>query len=124
MKTEEAKAQWEAFAWPDWVTTELRQTIAQDFWGSRHDGPEEWLRSADRNHAPTFGARVAINSRDWVCYPSDPDAVLIGRFVYCWNNIGRIVDAKGAVHFCSFSRGAKPEATPQKLEPRRKTKRC
>jgi protein gp37 len=81
--------------WPDWVPLDVRSQIAR-FW-VHHGGPAPWLRALDGDGSglrgvpyPAFGERVSLidvsNERRE------------GRWVYCWNNIGRIVTDDGSIH--------------------------
>jgi hypothetical protein len=84
----------DGWGWPDWVPLDLRVSI-ESFW-SWHGGHVAWLRNQEipHNNAHPLGTHI----RAW-CIGSD--SIVIGRYVYAWNNIGRVVDDSGKVHCVS-----------------------
>jgi hypothetical protein len=88
---------WAEYTWPDWVPAELREQIEgfwSDSWGR---GPDAWLAAANDPYnyrdGVEFGERVTLRG---VCGEWGKDEVT-GRYVYAWNNIGRIVTDDGRV---------------------------
>lgn len=92
--TTEAKT-WDEFSWPEWIPEDLRSSI-KEFW-SWHGGPQEWLGDAKRQGAPVIGSRVELVR---LCGREGEREA--GRFVHCWNNIGRVVREDGSVGAVSF----------------------
>lgn len=82
---------WEEFAWPSWVPGEIRTQI-QEFWAERYGrSPREWAQHAHWNRYPLFADRC-------IAFVIRNDQPIHGRYVHCWNNIGRLVDAHGHWH--------------------------
>lgn len=82
------------FQWPEWVPQEVRGQI-EDFW-RYHNYDQGWLASAAENQAPEMGSIVSLPklSSDELCQP--------GRFVFAWNNIGRVAHPDGTFDYVSF----------------------
>lgn len=103
-----SSSSWEAFAWPEWVPMAVRTAI-EEFWSSELGrGPSQWGRSCAEYRAPDLGTVVGIrylNKSGWgaVCSANDPRAVVLGRYVHCWNNIGRVVRDDGSYHYVFIS---------------------
>lgn len=89
--TTEART-WAEHTWPDWIPEAVRGDIMK-FW--RGLGPREWLTNARNNGAPVLGVRVSLK-------PLDGNETLTGRYVHCWNNIGRLVLDDSSVAWVSF----------------------
>lgn len=83
---------WAAFKWPDWVPADIRRGI-QSFWSAAHGrNPQQWHAGTvgdPYNKHLDLGTRVRAKG----FLPGDPEE--IGRWVPCWNNIGRIVRDDG-----------------------------
>jgi len=80
---------WEGYPWPKWIPKEVRAQI-EDFWGS-HQGRTslDWCRNSYETGSkiPPLGALVSVPAND-----SRPHGRRRrGRWVHCWNNIGRVV---------------------------------
>lgn len=107
-------AEWDAYQWPEWVPVEVRKQIRQ-FWGPRSQdrGPDEWALNAcaDYNGAPCFGARVTLGLAG-----SHDRETSTGRYVHCWNNIGRLVLDDGSVR-CVSTCGFKGPFAPTVRSP-------
>jgi hypothetical protein len=90
-------ATWSEYSWPDWVPLEQRAQI-EKFWGaSMGRSPEAWLHGSGGRHAPRLGEEVTMRP---VCHGDVPKVT--GRFVYCWNNMARVVDAAGVAYAVAF----------------------
>lgn len=82
------------WGWPVWVPEQIRRQV-EHFWsGSR--GSQDWIVNAKANNAPEFWSVISLRrlSDDQPCDP--------GRFVFCWNNIGRIVHEDGTFDYVYF----------------------
>jgi hypothetical protein len=83
----------------------MRATIER-FW---HNGPYLWLYDHITQDVPRTGARLAFGRRSGVTWldtnKMSIDGV-VGRYVHCWTNIGRVVDDDGKVHYCSGGIGS------------------
>lgn len=91
MREKIANQNWNNFIWPDWVLPEIKEEIV-DFWKeSWGRGPAEWHENAVRSKAPKFGARVKVE--DFSGHATD------GRFIFAWNNIGRLVGDDGKIKY-------------------------
>lgn len=91
---ENAPKSWDEFAWPDWVPGKVREQI-ESFWGQFGRGPKDWAENAISNDSPPFGMQMG--------YQEDGRTVY-GRWIFAWNNIGRLVDDKGNVYYPSIPR--------------------
>lgn len=90
----QAPATWGAVAWPEWIPAAVRAEVAS-FWSPENGrGPVDYERAAYSayNNSPALGEVVTLKS--W----TEHKPPVTGRWVYCWNNIGRVVDGDGAVH--------------------------
>lgn len=91
------RAKWESFTWPEWVPLEVRKHV-EEFWSDDYNrGPDEWLRdTAD----PYNGKGVTLGTRGtfWVI---GHRALVVGRYVHAWNNIGRAVLEDGTFEYVS-----------------------
>lgn len=98
MAPREAPATWAEWTWPEWVPEEARQQV-QKFWSDTWGrGPREWLRDYYAQGAPPFGHSVQLHKL------SSSDEWERGRYVHCWNNIGRVIRADGSMGYVSFPR--------------------
>ena len=101
---------WEDFTWPDWVPAQQRQHI-EAFWGTDHGrSPASWAEDHHCQRCPETGSVVGVKEvspSGWgsVCFPWDPEAEFTGRFLHCWNNVGRVIKGDGETHYVSSSRG-------------------
>jgi len=91
----DAPATWATFPWPDWVPAVTRAAIT-DFWSCFGRSPRHYLHDCLEQRGPPFGAHVA-QERGGRRFE--------GRWIHCWNNMGRIVDADGVPHLASIPRG-------------------
>lgn len=90
---------WEEFVWPEWVPLDVRASI-ESFWSSESGrSPREWLENAIHNGAPEMGSVVEGPNGFG---PNAPTTT--GRFVFCWNNICRLVHDDGTFSYSSFDR--------------------
>lgn len=96
---------WAEYEWPEWVPTEVRGSV-EEFWReSWGRGPRAWAEGAagPYNHAPCLiGCRVTLAAL------GDHYRAETGRYVYCWNNIGRIIRDDGSVAYVSNDAPTKP----------------
>jgi protein gp37 len=84
--TGQAPATWAEWIWPDWVPARVREEI-ESFWGaSQGRSPRDWIRDMHQQGAPPFGAELRMDDG----FGTNPPKVT-GRYVHCWNNIGRLV---------------------------------
>lgn len=92
---------WAEYVWPDWVPAEVREQI-ESFWSEQHGrSPREWEKSCREyyNGHPTLGTRVTCESdAKWWRDSRSSDVPIEGRWVPCWNNIGRLITDNGVVH--------------------------
>lgn len=84
----EREAAWGGFTWDDWVPQKVRDEIER-FWGCWGRNPAKWQADV-RPGTPEYGSRVR-----------DSESFIEGRFIHCWNNMGRIVDDSGKSWACS-----------------------
>lgn len=83
------------FHWPEWVPETIQKEILRSY--TYHHGHfSGWIESATRNAAPEFGSTVSLPklASNALCAP--------GRFVFAWNNIGRVVHEDGTFDYVSF----------------------
>lgn len=87
---------WDEFPWPDWVPKRVIELI-QDFWGppNRRE-PKDYLQDCLHQGGPPFGMRV--------CQQDEGKPDVKGRWIHCWNNIGRIITDEGVAEFASIPR--------------------
>lgn len=95
---------WADFPWPEWVPEKQRACI-EAFWS------EQWRRSprsyseastAECYKAPEMGTRVTVYDRKTSEPASDHPE---GRYLHCWNNIGRVIHDDGAISYVSIGAG-------------------
>ncbi len=86
--------------WPDWIPQKTRDGI-ESFWGCFNRKPADWIRSHKQQGSPPTGLQVLDKNP---MGHRDGDPPIAGRWVHCWNNMGRIVDAAGDVHVTSTPR--------------------
>jgi hypothetical protein len=95
MDPDAAPTLWSEWSWDallPWVPVEVRRPI-ESFWAASYNrSPREWLRDARIQGTPPIGA--------W-CTSDRSDGGHVGRWIHCWNNIGRLVDIFGRTHFAS-----------------------
>lgn len=113
-----ALATWAQLVWPEWVPPKVRQEVA-DFWSENFGrSPADWLRSVDDPYNgpfPRFGDVAEM-------YDVGPgDRRVVGRYVHCWNNIGRLIGDEGAVHVVS-GRALEPLPPPPEWRVNRQRK--
>jgi hypothetical protein len=92
-------ATWADTVWPDWVPMRIRAQI-EEFWGCWGRKPREWADNALATRAPGFGQ---VETLPLLGQPFPTPTT--GRFVHCWNNIGRIVHEDGSWDYVSFGHG-------------------
>jgi hypothetical protein len=84
---------WKDFKWPRWVPAGVRLEVEQ-FWSEKHGlNPEQWRKGTvldPYNKQPELGAKVTVDNRTF------GGRKVTGRWVPCWNNIGRVVNRRGA----------------------------
>lgn len=90
---------WDDYAWEDWIPLSTREHI-EKFWGPKMGrGPYEWLRDHVNQGMPRTGSRVTVEREPlgWgsVDKMTPPGAGVTGRYVHCWNNIGRLITDEG-----------------------------
>ncbi len=94
---DECPESWDEFIWPDWVPRELIESIL-NFWSADQGrGPRAYLNSWKQQGAPPAGLKM--KGRDI------GDEWNTGRYWFCWNNCGRLIDNGGKANFCSHGTG-------------------
>jgi len=94
---------WKEYAWPEWVPIKTREQI-ESFWSESYGrSPKEWEHScrAEYNNQPTLGTRVRCQSDAdfWHDHRKSTEKTEIeGRWVPCWNNIGRVIADDGKTY--------------------------
>ncbi|MFE9127047.1 DUF5131 family protein [Streptomyces sp. NPDC007148] len=105
---DQAPATWAKWTWPDWVPADVRLRI-EEFWTEEWGrSPRHWIRDMHQQGAPPFGATLRMDDG----FGPTPPQVL-GRYVHCWNNIGRLVldnDPKREYAYTSFGSRTRAEA--------------
>jgi len=87
-----AAPDWASYDWPSWIPPDLRESI-QKFWSMDWGrGPFEWEEDW-RSDTPPLGTQVSMGLGS--CHEAH------GRYVHAWNNMGRVIDANGYIHYCS-----------------------
>lgn len=86
---------WQSHQWEDWIPVEIRKQI-KEFWSvDIGRGPKQWKQDEIEQEAPRTGSIVTL-----------PELIskkkVTGRYVHCWNNIGRIVHEDGSFSYVSF----------------------
>jgi len=96
--------------WPDWVPALISRDIESFYEYHRHY--EGWLESMIRNNAPALGAYG-----QWPALGKPyPTPCREGRFVFAWNNIGRVVHSDGTFSYVSFDRDSLAAIAPKGQE--------
>lgn len=93
-------ATWAEVVWPDWVPEKVREQVS-GFWSNAQGRSPKAYTEAIRyayTDAPEFGEVATLRTLG--------GGFARGRFVYCWNNIGRLVDEVGIVHSVSTPYGS------------------
>ena len=95
MKTEKiANETWNNFHFPEWVPEKVQDQI-REFWCEGFGrGPAEWMQNAQNNKSPLMGDRIR-------CFDFRGDKV-DGRFIFAWNNIGRLIMDDGSYIVVGF----------------------
>jgi len=88
---------WADFIWPGWVPVKVRKDI-EDFWCEwSHRGPMKWSEfrcGYPGKSVPVFGSYYTSKIPD--------GSYIAGRFVFAWNNMGRLVLPDGSYRVISF----------------------
>ena len=106
--SEDTPERWADFAWPEWVPAEERAHI-ESFWREAWGrGPRAWLRDNVHQHAPATGTRRmwSIGEGGWAKTNKRDAGDAWGRYLHCWNNIGRVITDDGRVLMASGGSGA------------------
>lgn len=93
----------DASAWPGWVSSRVLLELRR-FWTDGHRSIKNYWENAKSNRAPAFGAIMGMTARQWLCAADSPEAVVRGRFVHAWNNMGRLISDRGE-YVVAFGRG-------------------
>lgn len=87
---------WDNFVWEEWIPEEVRKQII-GFWSSFSGRcPDTWAKDVIERNGPSFGEVITLHEI------GGSGKTATGRFVHCWNNIGRLIDDQGNVHYVSF----------------------
>jgi len=89
-----ANQTWNNFHWPEWVPEKIKKEIEEfhsDAWGR---GPASWMEGAERNKSPLLGDRVRVHDFQ--------GNLVIGRFIYAWNNVGRLLSDDGQIECVGY----------------------
>jgi hypothetical protein len=89
-----ANRTWNNFRWPAWVPVDVRRQVAYFYSEAFGLGPADWLAQAVKNRTPLFGAKVRMRDLR--------GGVVEGRFVYAWNNVGRVVADNGRTAYVAI----------------------
>lgn len=99
------------YEFEEWVPKHVREIIT-DFWGQFGRTYQDWLESPSRQGVrevcyhgpgpngfgmPPNGAMIDAHLTNFI---DKPDWYR-GRYIHCWNNIGRLIDEEGNAHFIS-----------------------
>lgn len=90
---------WADFVWPEWVPPNQRAQIESfwlEAWGR---GPRAWLRDHVHQHVPATGTRRSwsVDGDNWARISKHDAGTVDGRYLHCWNNVGRVVTDDGRV---------------------------
>lgn len=89
---------WKDYRFPEWVPVAVRKEI-RSFWAEKWGrGPHAWKNGTEGdpcNEHPLTGAKVRCK------LPLYKGRTTTGWWVPAWNNMGRLVTAKGAVYVVS-----------------------
>ena len=86
-----ANETWANFRFPEWVPEKVKAEI-KSFWSEEYGrGPAAWLENAEHNKSPWNGDRVRVHGVG----PGSP--LVTGRWIFAWNNIGRLLADDGSV---------------------------
>lgn len=103
---------WTDFEWPDWVPAKTQAEIER-FWEARAGrDPSAWQRNSHHNKAPHLGEVVTLPAMKL-----GKEDLRTGRFVFCWNNIGRLIHDDGTVSYVSFGPDWATRYTPLSVVP-------
>lgn len=93
---------WSAYTWPEWVPEKIRKEVER-FWDERSGrSPLQWMQNAVSNRVPAMGSTASlqrIKKGVKVAFTDDHYEFCMGRYVHCWNNIGRIVHEDGTFSY-------------------------
>jgi hypothetical protein len=93
---------WGTFAWPAWVPSAIRREIER-FWDERFGrGPLEWMENAAQNRVPALGSQATLQRMKRgikVAVREEDYEFCRGRYMHCWNNIGRLVHEDGSFSY-------------------------
>lgn len=106
--SEDTPERWADFAWPEWVPAEERAHI-ESFWREAWGrGPGAWLQDNVHQHVPATGTRRmwSIDKSGWAKTNKRDAGDVRGRYLHCWNNIGRVITDDGRVLMASGGSGA------------------
>jgi hypothetical protein len=87
-----APERWADYSWPAWVPAGVRDQVEEFYSESMGRGPRSWMQSAIGEGAPNFGAVVTLER-------IVGHEKRTGRFVFAWNNIGRVVHDDGSFSY-------------------------
>ena len=98
---------WADYVWPEWVPTEQRAQIESfwlEAWGR---GPRAWLRDHVHQHVPATGTRRrwSVDKNGWAATSKRNVGDIEGRYLHCWNNVGRVITDDGRVLMTSGGSG-------------------
>ncbi len=82
------------YKFDDWVTEDVRNQI-KEFWGCFGRTYKDWLANANTEYngnEPKYGQYVVVIKRN---------TIIKGRYIHCWNNMGRVIADYGAVGYVS-----------------------
>ena len=84
-----------------WIPYEVRKQI-KEFWGCFGRTHKEWLKNAETNKCglPSYGEHVIVLKEEIILghtlYKKNE-----GRFIFAWNNMGRLIDDEGNIFYVS-----------------------
>ena len=97
------------YKFEEWIPESVREII-RSFWGCFGRTYEDWLDEplaqgvSDHCYYKLYQGFRMPNTGDFVEFilrDGDKFKIVAGRYVFAWNNIGRLIDADGNVHFVS-----------------------
>lgn len=100
VQLDDAPESWSEFPWPDWVPGKTRAEI-EGFWSDFGRGPRDYIKDCIQQNSPPFGARFRSERWGWRESDGEGRRWVEGRWVHCWNNIGRLIDDDGAPQYAS-----------------------
>ncbi len=89
------------YKFDEWVCEDVRKQI-RNFWGCFGRNYKDWLKNFEneKKEFPKYGENVTVLKRKEVLGHTLYEKYE-GRFIFAWNNIGRIIDKNGKIGYVS-----------------------